>query len=135
MTRFHSLLATALALLLTGCSKDPNAPDAMTSLSGHWITADTVDVFTGFNVNMVQADNGLLSGAWTGTTLITNGKCDSTYGCAPGNTISGSNLSLRIDMEILGAGTYTAQLVSKDQMDGKIVRFQKSYRLRLHRVN
>lgn len=133
MTRPFPRIAAIIILLPLGCSKDPNAPDATTSLSGHWVTADTVDVFTGFDLQMAQSDNGLISGNWTGRTRIINGKCDATYGCAPGNTLSGSNLSLKVAVEILGAGTYSAQLVTKDRLDGQIVRFGKSYRLRLHR--
>lgn len=128
-------LAPIIAALLLGCSKNPNAPDANTPLTGRWITSDTVEVFTGFDVHMVQASNGLISGSWVGTTRITGGKCDATYGCNPGNTVSGSNLSLKVDLAILGAGTYSAQLVTKDQLDGQIVRFGVSYRLRLRRID
>ncbi len=135
MTRPYSLIASIIILLTLGCSKDPNAPDATTSLSGHWVTADTVDVFTGFDLQMAQSDDGLISGNWTAKTRIINGKCDAIFGCAPGNMLRGSNLSLKVTLAILGAGTYSAQLVTKDRLDGQIVRFEKSYRLRLHRIN
>ncbi len=129
------LVLTALAVLTLGCSKDSNAPDATTQLTGHWISADTVEVFTAFDIRMVQNENGIVRGNWVGKTRITNGKCDFTFGCAPANSVTGSNLSLRIDLEILGAGSFTGQLVSKDVIQGQIVRFGVFYNLRLHKVN
>lgn len=118
-----------------GCSKDPNSPDANTSISGRWISSDTVEVFTGLDVRVVQSETGVLGGNWEGKTRIINGKCDATFGCAPKNIIAGTNLSLRIDMEILGVGSYSSQLVTKDQMSGQIVRFGVFYPLRFKRVD
>lgn len=129
------LALSVFILLALGCSKDPKAPDATTQLTGHWITADTVEVFTGLDIRMVQKENGALSGNWVGKTRITNGRCDATFGCSPSNVVYGSNLSLRIDLEILGAGSFTGQLASKDVIQGQIIRYGTFYNLRLHRVN
>ncbi len=106
----------------------------MTPVSGRWISADTIDVFTGLDVNLVQGDNGLITGDWVGQTRITNGKCDAIYGCSPRNAVTGSNLSLRIDLEILGVGSYMGQLSTKEKLSGHIVRFGVSYPLTLIRV-
>lgn len=128
--RLALLCAATLA-----CSKDPNAPDAKTSITGRWVSTDTVEVFTGLDLRVVQSETGVLSGNWEGKTRITNGKCDATFGCAPRNTIGGTNVSLRIDMEILGVGSYSGQLMTKDLMFGQIVRFGVNYPLRLRRVD
>lgn len=142
LTRFRavkpalkSVAVAALILGALGCSKDPNFPNATTSLSGRWVSSDTVDVFTGFDVQVTQAANGVISGNWKGTTRITNGRCDAIYGCAPANTVSGTHLSLRVDLEILGAGSFVGQFATKDLIEGQIIRFGLPYRLRLQRAN
>ena len=129
-----TLVLVVAAVLIGGCSKDASAPDANTSLTGHWITSDTVEVFTGFDVHVVQNPNGSLSGSWVGKTRITNGKCDATFGCAPTNTVFGSNLNLHVDLEILGAGSFTGQLATKELLEGQIIRLGTVYHLRLHKV-
>lgn len=134
----RSLKLFALATMLAGtsaCSKDANAPDASTNLSGHWISVDTVDVFTGFDVVVTQAETGIIKGNWVGTTRIINGKCDAEYGCAPRNIVSGTNLSLRVDLEILGAGSFTGQLATKELIQGQIIRFGVLYNMKLKKVN
>jgi hypothetical protein len=140
--RFRSMPTTlrslALAFLLAGvsaCSKDSNAPDASTNLSGHWVSSDTVDVFTSFDLLMTQSENGIIKGNWVGTTLITNGKCDLTFGCAPKNIVTGTNLSLRVDIEILGAGSFTGQLATKELIQGQIIRLGQTYNLKLRKTN
>lgn len=128
----------ALAFFLasvTGCSKDSNAPDATTNLSGHWVSSDTVDVFTSFDLVMNQSETGIIKGNWVGTTLITNGKCDVEFGCAPKNIVTGTNLSLRVDIEILGAGSFTGQLATKELIQGQIIRLGTIYNLKLRKVN
>ena len=134
----RSLRLILVPLFLGGilaCSKDANAPDASTQLTGHWISADTVEVFTGFDVHMVQDANGIITGNWVGTTRIINGKCDVTFGCAPANIVTGNNLSLRVDLEILGAGSFTGQLATKEMIQGQIIRYGTYYNLKLHRVD
>jgi hypothetical protein len=128
----------ALAIFLAGvsaCSKDSNAPDANTNLSGHWVSSDTVDVFTSFDLVMNQTETGIIKGNWVGTTLITNGKCDLVFGCAPKNIVTGTNLSLRVDIEILGAGSFTGQLATKELIQGQIIRLGTIYNLRLRKIN
>lgn len=129
------LLSAAFLFLAAACSKDPNFPDANTSLSGHWVSADTVDVFTALDLHVTQAPSGLIAGNWTGKTRITNGKCDLEFGCSPANTVSGSNLSLSVNLEILGVGSFEGQLASRDQLTGKIVRLGVFYNLNLRRVD
>jgi hypothetical protein len=136
MSPFERIVSLALlAAVATGCSKDANAPDANTPLTGHWIASDTVEVFTGFDVHLVQSGNGSLTGDWVGKTRITNGKCDVTFGCAPSNIVFGSNLNLRVDLEILGAGSFTGQLATKELLEGQIIRLGTVYKLRLHKAN
>lgn len=84
---------------------------------------------------MTQNTRGLIAGKWVGTTRITNGKCDIEFGCAPSNVVSGSNLSLRVELEILGAGSFAGQMATKDRIEGKIIRFGTSYNLTLKRVD
>ncbi len=128
-------LSLGAAILFSGCSKNPNAPDAKSSVSGRWVSADTVDVFTGFDLQMVQDEKGFIGGSWTGKTRILNGKCDPEFGCNPSNSVSGSNLSLKVTIDILGAGTYVGQLSTRDVIQGKIIRFGIFYDLTLKRSN
>jgi len=125
-----ALLATAAA-----CSKDPNAPDATTSLTGRWLTSDTVEVFTAFDVHLSQNAQGLISGNWVGKTRITNGQCDAIFTCAPANIVFGSNLSLGVELQILGAGLFNGQLVTKTEIEGQINRYGMLYKLRLHKID
>ncbi len=128
-------LVALVGVLAAACAKDPNAPDATTPLTGHWVSSDTVEVFTSFDVHMAQNPNGIIGGNWVGTTRIKNGKCDAEFGCAPRNVVSGSNLSLRVDLDILGAGSFSGQLATKDRIEGKIIRFGVKYGLTLRRVD
>jgi hypothetical protein len=133
--QFKSLILACGAFLAMGCSKDANAPDANTSVTGHWISSDTVEVITGFDVHIVQNDVGNISGNWVGKTKITNGRCDPNLGCSPTNGVFGGNVNLRVDLEILGAGSFTGQLVTRDELKGRMIRFGLPYDLTLHKVN
>lgn len=129
------LVLAALFCFGAACAKDASAPNALTTMSGRWVSSDTVEVFTGFDLKIMQDEKGSISGNWVGKTRITNGQCDATFGCAPSNIVFGSNLNLRIDLEILGAGSFTGQLRTTDELEGQINRFGVLYKLRLHKTD
>lgn len=121
---FAKPFAAAFALCVcAACSKDPNAPDATTPVTGTWVSTDTVAVFTGFHLNIVQSDNGLLSGTWNGTTKVVNGSCSADLTCTPSNILFGSNLSLSVELQVLGAGTFVGQLKTKNELVGHFLSY------------
>lgn len=135
MPRLPNLpILAALLWAGVGCSKDASAPTALTSISGRWVSSDTVEVFTAFDVNILQNEKGSITGNWVGKTRIVNGKCDVTFGCAPSNNVLGLNLNLRVDLEILGAGSFSGQLKNTDQLEGHIIRLGTVYKMRLQKA-
>lgn len=131
----RTISLSIVAFIALGCGKNPNVPDANTSVSGHWISSDTVEVLTKFDVQMIQSQSGLITGSWIGKTRVVNGSCDSTLGCAPTNSVNGSNLSLRVELDILGAGSFAGQLAERNRIVGKMVRFGILYEMTLQRVD
>lgn len=87
-----------------------------TKVTGTWFTADTARGITDVRLDLQQEADGAISGSWSARGVETDGVCGTELGCAPTNSVTGSNTVFRIHIELKGVASFTGQL----QDDGGI---------------
>lgn len=124
--------ARALALLVFGvvaaCGPELTDP-ASTNISGTWVSPDTAALATDFRLQITQAADGEVVGAWFAKGVAVNGACPPALGCSPTNSIAGSNTVFQVFLDLVGLGLFTGQVESngliRGSLDGKRISFTR----------
>ena len=98
------------------CGPELTEP-ADSNVTGAWTSPDTVDRIYDIRLDLAQDESGAVSGSWSGLGVVVDGQCPD-IGCAPANNVTGSNTVLQLHIEVLGAGTFTGQVIAADAFRG-----------------
>ncbi len=120
-------------LTLAACGPDLNSP-ASDSVSGKWQSPDAMSFFYDVRMDIAQAPNGDISGAWTSLVASGNLSCPGTKICAAANTVSGRNTVVGVSMEILGIGAFTGQLEKNNVLRGVVSRFDGDFKVTFTKI-
>jgi len=115
------------------CGPELTEP-ADSNVTGAWMSPDTVDRIYNIRLDLAQDESGAVSGSWSGQADSVNGQCPADTGCAPTNDVTGSNTVLQLHLEILGAGTFTGQVIAADVFRGNFARSGSNYAIRFTRL-
>lgn len=105
--------------MLAACGPELTTPSS-TNISGTWTSSDTAAGVTDFVLVLSQASDGALTGSWSGRALEVDGACPVHLGCAPANSIVGSNTVFQVHIDLLGAGAFTGQTESDVRFRGHL---------------
>jgi hypothetical protein len=78
--------------------------------------------------------SGAVSGSRSGLGIAVNGQCPSDVGCTPTGNVTGSHTVLQLHLEVLGAGTFTGQVIAADAFRGNFARLGSNYSIRFARL-
>lgn len=128
-------LARGLVCLTAAFACGPELTDpADSNVTGAWTSPDTVGGIYNIRLNLTQDESGGISGSWTGLGVQVDGQCPADVGCTPANDVTGSNTVLQLHLEVLGAGTFTGQVIAVDAFRGNLARGGSNYSIRFTRL-
>lgn len=110
-----------------------------TNVTGLWFSSDTVGghdtlaVVYNIRLDLTQDGRGVISGSWSALVPV-DAQCPPDLGCAPSDTVSGSNTVLQLHLELRGVGTFTGQVIAADAFRGRFARSGTSYLARFERL-
>jgi hypothetical protein len=108
-----------VAAFLAACGPELTTPSS-TNISGTWTSSDTAAGVTDFVLVLSQASDGALTGTWSGRGIGPNGSCHPELGCAPSNSIVGSNTVFQVHIDLVGLGAFTGQFESDMRFRGHL---------------
>ena len=106
------------SMIAAGCAPEPSAP-ATTGLAGVW-TADNAHLFSfsKFKLTLVQEANGIVSGGWSAHGDGGAGGCATGVPCDAFGNLIGVNTVSKVDLELLGAGSFEGVLMGPTRLRG-----------------
>lgn len=128
-------LVCGIACVSAALACGPELTDpADSNVTGAWTSPDTVGGIYNIRLDLVQDESGGVSGSWSGQADSVNGQCPADTGCAPTNDVTGSNTVLQLHLEILGAGSFTGQVIAADAFRGNLARGGSNFAIRFTRL-
>lgn len=113
-------------LLAAACGPELTHPSEI-DLTGDWTTTTKIGPITDIHMTIVQSPDGSVTGNWSGKSSVANPPCPPELGLNPANTVSGSNTVLEVSLEVLGAGEFEGQAISRNKMQGSFRSCSKIY--------
>jgi hypothetical protein len=130
--RLSGLVCGLACVTAFACGPELTDP-ADSNVTGVWTSADTVGGIYNVRLDLAQDESSGVTGRWSGQADSVNGQCPADTGCAPTNDVTGSNTVLQLHLEILGAGTFTGQVVTADAFRGNLARSGSNFSIRFTR--
>ena len=106
-----------LLMITAGCAPEPSAP-ATSSLQGAWTANAHLFSFSQFKLMLVQEPNGIVSGGWSARGDGGAGGCAVGVPCDASGNIIGVNTVSKVNLEILGAGSFEGVLMEPTRLRG-----------------
>jgi len=106
-----------MTLALAACAPEPTTP-ADTSLHGVWTANAHMFTLSNIRMNLVQEDEGIVSGGWTAKGDGGGGGCFPATPCDAFGSIIGRNSVAMVEIELIGAGRFEGALVEPDRLRG-----------------
>lgn len=131
MTRL--IFGIACVSVAFACGPELTDP-ADSNVTGAWTSPDTVGGIYNIRLDLTQEASGGVSGSWSGLGVQVDGQCPADVGCTPANDVTGSNTVLQLHLEVLGAGTFTGQVIAADAFRGNLARGGSNYSIRFTRL-
>ena len=132
-TAMRTVWVAACATALFACGPELTDP-ADSNVTGAWTSPDTVGGIYNIRLDLTQDESGGVSGSWTGLGVQVDGQCPADTGCAPANNVTGSNTVLQLHLEVLGAGSFTGQVIAADAFRGNLARPSGNFPIRFTRA-
>jgi len=121
----NSVVALSM-LVAAGCGPELTRPSEI-DLTGAWSTTAKIGPITDIHLTITQRADGSLAGNWSGKSSVANPPCPPDLGLNPANTVTGSNTVLEVSFEVLGAGEFEGQAISRDKMQGSFRSCSRTY--------
>lgn len=106
-----------VTLILAACGPEPTTP-ADTSLQGVWTANAHIFTLSNIRMNVVQENNGIVSGGWTARGDGGAGGCLPATPCDALGLIIGRNTVAMVEIELIGAGRFEGVLVEPERLRG-----------------
>jgi hypothetical protein len=108
---------TALIMLATACAPEPTTPSTV-DLGGVWTSSAHLFSFSQFKLTLVQEPKGIVSGQWAAHGDGGAGGCAPNVPCEANGTLIGLNTVAKINLELLGAGSFEGALIEPTKIRG-----------------
>lgn len=119
--RTFSFIRVALIGITAGsilaCGPELNTPGSG-DVSGTWTAPGPAGGLTDITLVLQQAGDGTVTGTFQATGTPSLQKCPSTGACALASTVEGVNTVLQVNLELVGAGSFTGQLITSTRLRG-----------------
>lgn len=112
-------LVLAGAVVAAGCGPELTTPGD-SNLTGIWLSSDTAVGVTDFELKLSQGSDGVISGTWSAVAVPGNSTCPAVLGCAPANSVVGSNTVFQVHVDLLGAGPFIGQVEAEGRLRGHL---------------
>ena len=108
---------TALIILVTACAPEPTTPSSV-DLGGVWTSSAHLFSFSQFKLTLVQEPKGIVSGGWAAHGDGGAGGCAPNVPCEAFGNLIGLNTVAKINLELLGAGSFEGALLEPTILRG-----------------
>lgn len=134
---YSALLNFALAVAaIVSLACGPELTDLGTvDVTGIWSGRNSVGVITDIRLELVQDDDGTVTGSWSGKATPPASGCPPELGPSPANVVTGTTTITEVRLDILGAGVYSGNLVATTVMRGSLLSCGQHYPLEFQRVS
>jgi hypothetical protein len=105
------------AMLAAGCAPEPTTP-ATTDIGGVWTSNAHLFSLSQFKLTLVQEVNGIVSGGWSARGDGGAGGCAPSVPCDASGNLIGLNTVSKVNLELLGAGSFEGVLIEPTRMRG-----------------
>jgi hypothetical protein len=113
---FASIIAMS-AMLTAGCAPEPTTPST-TDIGGVWTSNAHLFSLSQFRLTLVQEANGIVSGGWSARGDGGAGGCAPSIPCDASGLLIGLNTVSKINLELLGAGSFEGVLIEPTRLRG-----------------
>lgn len=117
--RIASALA-ALILLASACAPEPTTPSNV-NIGGVWTSNAHLFSFSQFKLTLVQEPKGIVSGGWAAHGDGGAGGCAPNVPCEAFGNLIGLNTVSKINLELLGAGSFEGALIEPTKLRGAFI--------------
>lgn len=107
---------TAL-IIATACAPEPTTPSSV-DLGGVWTSSAHFFSFSQFKLTLVQEPKGIVSGKWAAHGDGGAGGCAPNVPCEAFGNLIGLNTVAKINLELLGAGSFEGALLEPTKLHG-----------------
>lgn len=107
----------ALIILATACAPDPTTPSSV-DIGGVWTSNAHLFSFSQFKLTLVQEPKGIVSGGWAAHGDGGAGGCPPSVPCEAFGNLIGLNTVAKINLELLGAGSFEGALLAPTKLRG-----------------
>jgi hypothetical protein len=109
---------TALIILATACAPEPTTPSTV-DIGGVWTSNAHLFALSQFKLTLVQEPKGIVSGGWAAQSDGGAGGCATP--CAAFGNLIGLNTVAKINLELLGAGSFEGVLLEPTKLRGAFI--------------
>jgi hypothetical protein len=106
-----------LVLLATACAPEPTTPSGV-DIGGVWTSSAHLFSFSQFKLTLVQEPKGIVSGSWAAHGDGGAGGCAPNVPCEAFGNLIGLNTVSKINLELLGAGSFEGVLIEPTRLRG-----------------
>jgi hypothetical protein len=110
----------ALIMLATACAPEPTTPSSV-DLGGVWTSSAHLFSFSQFKLTLVQEPKGIVSGGWAAHGDGGAGGCQPNIPCEADGHLIGLNTVAKINLELLGAGSFEGALIEPTKLRGAFI--------------
>ena len=108
---------TALIILATACAPEPTTPSSV-DVGGVWTSNAHLFSFSQWKLTLVQEPKGIVSGTWAAHGDGGAGGCAPNVPCEASGNLIGLNTVAKINLELLGAGSFEGALLEPTKLRG-----------------
>lgn len=109
----------ALVFLAIACAPEPTTPSTV-NVGGVWTSNAHLFFLSQFKLTLVQEPKGIVSGSWTAHGDGGAGGCAPNVPCEASGTLIGLNTVSKINIELLGAGSFEGALIEPTIIRGAL---------------
>jgi len=107
----------ALVILITACAPEPTTPSTV-DIGGVWTSDAHLFALSQFKLTLVQEPKGIVSGGWAAHGDGGAGGCAPNVPCEASGHLIGLNTVAKINLELLGAGSFEGALLEPTKLRG-----------------